>query len=185
MGELAARHRARDLWISRSHVGAALTGAIVLSLTTFAMGYTLGRSDAPPAAPVVLADATRDDALVELLARVEATAAADGGASALTFPDALKGGAGSGEPLDLGPTDAAPAGRYTVVVASSTSRAEAEAVRERLRAAGLEAWMRAELVGGKPRWRVAVGGHPTEEAAAEAMPAIVDVGVGRPVVAPL
>ena len=74
MGELAARHRARDLWVSRSHLGAAVAGTIVLSLTTFALGYTLGRSDAPPATSAVLADASRDDALLELLARVEATA---------------------------------------------------------------------------------------------------------------
>ena len=185
MGELAARHRARDLWVSRSHLAAAVAGAIVLSLTTFALGYTLGHSDAPPAAPVVLADAARDDALVELLARVESTAAADGGVQSLTFPDALKGGPGSGEPLDLGPADPAPAGRFTVAVVSTSKRAEAEATRERLRAAGLEAWMRAELVGGKPRWRVAVGGHPTSKAAGEALPAVMAVGVGRPVVAPL
>lgn len=186
MGELAARHRARDLWVSRSHLAAAAAGAIVLSLTTFALGYTLGRSegtaDVPRGAPVVLADAARDDALVELLARVESTATADGGVQALTFPDTLKGGPGSGEALGLGPADPAPPGRFTILVVSTSSRAEAEATRERLRAAGLEAWMRAELVGGKPRWRVSVGGHPTEESAAEALPAVHAVGVGRPVV---
>ena len=205
MAELEARRRARDLWISRSHLVAAAVGAVVLSAATFGLGLWLGRAG-PPAvdARPALSVGEADDALLELLARVEANTAAEGGVEELSYPDALRGAAGGGEavppqgPAALAPPvtvpaaevvppvgDPAPPGAYTIVVARSGDHAQAVALRERLAAAGLSAWVGAELVDGVPVWRIAVGGHATENEAVEALPTVGAAGIGAPAVEPL
>ena len=89
MSELARRRRARDLWISRGHVWAALAAAALIGLAGFIGGWWMaGSRTASPAAPVVT---TADEALVDLLARVDRRVVAHDGAETLTFPDALMG----------------------------------------------------------------------------------------------
>lgn len=91
MGDLARRRNARDLWISRSHLWALGAGVAVLGITTFLLGVSLGRAEAERTddAPRTLIAEVPDDALVELLARVEASADPLGGIDLLTFPGEL------------------------------------------------------------------------------------------------
>ena len=89
MGELARRRRARDLWISRSHVWAMAVGVVLIGVIVFSLGATLmggpattaGATTAPPS----------DESLVDLLARVDARSVAQDGVDTLTFPDTLSG----------------------------------------------------------------------------------------------
>jgi len=94
MGELTKRRAARDLWISRGHVRAALVGAFLLSGVSFGLGYLTGSGNGPaePArgwAEQGFAEQVPGEDLVGLLARVEANRAALGGVETLTFPDEL------------------------------------------------------------------------------------------------
>ena len=190
MGELARRRRARDLWISRSHLLAAAAGAVVLSVVSFGSGYLMGRGEATPTASAPAASLTAnvpDDALVELLARVEATAARDGGVDALTFPEALRGEQGGGlsavmgaepaeEPVVVPPAeppdlegDPLPAGRYTIDVLRTATEDRARELQQELIAVGLDAFVAVELVDGGVRYRLGVGGYRTETAATQAL----------------
>jgi len=96
MGDLTKRRAARDLWISRSHVRAALVGAFLLSGVSFGLGYVVGfggsSTNAAPASWMAsqgYADNVPGEDLVVLLARVESNRAAHGGVESLTFPDEL------------------------------------------------------------------------------------------------
>ncbi len=74
--------------------------------------------------------------------------------------------------------DAAPAGAFTARVATydgAEGATQAIALRATLRAAGLEAWVGTRLIGGQPRYRVAVGGYPDEASAAQIRDAILEV----------
>jgi hypothetical protein len=186
MGELARRLDARDLWISRGHLWAAGIGTALVAVTAFALGLLAGageRAHASSIDPLGLSQAP-DDALVELLARVEATADPTGGVSALTFPDALRGGtetlvpeapkgfagaatveAGTSEPPLA---DVAPPGAWTVVVSRTGDEARARALRDQLLANELPAWLAAERIDGTPEWRVCLGGFESEAAASSA-----------------
>lgn len=131
MGDLERRRDARDMWISRGHLAAMAAGSLVLAGTTFALGFTVGRSTAPPAAA---ASTAGDRELVDLLARVESSRRPHGGVDALTFPDALEGTTVGPAPMPDGaiptlagpsPTDAAlltplPPGSSVVVAPSGT-----------------------------------------------------------------
>ena len=89
MSELVRQHRSRDLWVSRSHLWAAAASVGIALFLSFLVGNAVGRSSALRQAEQV--SAGREDDLVELLARVEASASAVGGADRLTYPDALAG----------------------------------------------------------------------------------------------
>ena len=189
MGELARRRRARDLWISRSHLLAAAAGAAVLSVVSFGSGYLMGRGAPSEHAPTAigLTSSLPDDALVELLARVEATATTNGGVDDLTFPETLRGAQGSGvaaavgaEPFDealvLAPVEAPvvegdplPEGRYTVDVLRTGDEGRARVLQEELVAAGFDAFVAVEMVEGVVRYRLAAGGYRTEQAATRAL----------------
>ncbi|MEZ4241257.1 MAG: SPOR domain-containing protein [Myxococcota bacterium] len=184
MSELARRRNARDMWISRGHLAAAASGAASLAVASFAVGVFLGTHRRAP--EVDPAPFTPDDSLVELLARVETTAALPGGVDeAMTFPDLLRDGGPKPKPppaesarppeqLDLGAgapvlADAPPPGEFTLVVArgddADTIRAEVADLRQR----GLAAWVSAAIVDGRWSYRVAVGGYPDEAAARHAL----------------
>ena len=90
MGELARRRSARDLWISRGHLWAIATGAVLLTVVAFSLGVSAGRADGAIGEQDRLGPAP-DDQLVTLLARVEASMDPTGGVRELTFPDALLG----------------------------------------------------------------------------------------------
>ena len=90
MGDLARRRNARDLWISRGHLYAVAIAGLVLAGTMFTIGQALGRSAAAEAShrrPLI--SDIPDQALVELLARVESSSDPLGGIELLTFPEDL------------------------------------------------------------------------------------------------
>ena len=90
MGELARRRHAKDLWISFGHVRAGAIAFLAIVTGAFVAGYSVAGSAenlAPDQVPW-LADAA-DQELVDLLARVDASAEADGGLSRLGFPEML------------------------------------------------------------------------------------------------
>lgn len=203
MGDLARQRSARDLWISRGHVRAMATGTLVLAATAFVVGFAIGRDTTP----VAETEASRpaDGDLVELLARVESASRPHGGIEALTFPDALSGIApslpaappGSDGLEETAPValiepsiDAeplvgdAPVGRFALEVGRFENGAEAAVLREKLRAADLDAWIALELVDGRPVHHVAIGGWADEAAAVEAAtelgPRITALGSGEP-----
>jgi len=188
MSELARRRSARDIWISRSHLYALGSGAALAILVSFAVGYVLGREsvDLPRPVATAFAGEAGDEALVELLARVDATATPDGGVRDLTFPNALRGEGGDvqipapvesdavteleGAPrLRLAPGDEAPPGRWTVLAATLDTRADADEIAESLRGRELQAWVGVEQSDGRTRFRVAVGGWGSRTEAEDAL----------------
>jgi hypothetical protein len=189
MGELARRRSARDLWISRSHLWAVATGAVLLAIASFSVGLVVANGEPDPAsrAPFASLSTAPDDSLVELLARVEASADPSGGVSGLTFPGALSGEAESGQvpgsPREFGgvavveaPPGAAvpavdnpPPGQFTVAVLRTDNGMRAVALRDQLRARGLPAWTGAEMESGALRYRVALGGFGSEAEAGVAL----------------
>lgn len=92
MGELARRRRDRDLWVSKGHLMAAGVGTLMLAGVCFGAGLLVGGRSAPPAGRTAgWTENVADPELVDLLARVDASAAGQGGVGDLTFPDALRG----------------------------------------------------------------------------------------------
>ncbi len=204
MGELARRRSAHDLWISRSHLWGAGLGAVLLAVCAFSAGVVLGggeRAHAAPADPLGLGSAP-DDSLVELLARVEASADPTSGMASLTFPGVLSGGAPGEVALpaekrtkgqastvrpapgaDAPTADARPEGRYTVALLTTSERSRAAALREQLQARDLPAWVAAERVDGEGVWRVSLGGFPTEAAARTAADRFAGMAEDLPIVA--
>ena len=87
--DLVRRRRAHDLWISRGHLWAGATVTLLLMGISFSMGYKVGTSSQVSDDGAQAFLTVPDDSLVELLARVEASADPDGGVNDLTFPDAL------------------------------------------------------------------------------------------------
>lgn len=200
MGDLERQRDARDMWISRSHLVAMAAGALVLAGTAFALGFTVGRSTAPPGA-VATADGERD--LVDLLARVESSSRPHGGVDDLTFPTALGGtdvgpaplpGALStpkpsdaalqaplppGEPVLVpgGETDAAGdtphGGAFTIEVARFDDAVKADVLKKRLIGTGLDSWVALREVDGKAAWRVEVAAYPDQSGADAALPDVV------------
>ncbi len=183
MGKLSRRRRARDVWISQSHLAAAACLAVLLCGFSFGAGYLMGREGAPvvraPSAPTGRADGLPDDALLELLARLETTSAVDGGVQDLTFPDVLRGAPGRGiqpevapptAPLRLPPrpTDLAgdplPSGRFTIAV-GRYDEAKAGELHATLRDRGIESFRAPQVVDGAVSVRIGIGGFESEAAA--------------------
>lgn len=102
MSELTRRRAARDIWISRGHLWAAGVAMVLIGLGGFVAGWWAAGSRSPAVAPAQVA--TSDEALIDLLARVDARVVSHDGVDALTFPDALTG---IGEPTTV--PDAEPA----------------------------------------------------------------------------
>jgi len=190
MGDLERRRAARDLWISRGHVKAALVGAFVLSSASFAMGYLLGRdpSATEQADTVAFLEQVPGEDLVELLARVEANRAPDGAVSALTFPDALAGAALPQGPVAPGPSSdappvdyvapeaqgpealpAPPVGSYTIEVAHQATLDGAEALAAELVVEDVASWVGARIVDGELTYVVSLGAFGSERAAEAAL----------------
>lgn len=94
------------------------------------------------------------------------------------FPDAQRPGSASvaaapSHISSLSPDPNVAQGGWAVQVATRASEAEAAALVETLRAAGVEAYRIVTLVDGVAAWRVRVGGFASKEAAVAALP---DVG---------
>jgi hypothetical protein len=175
MSELARRRSARDLWVSRSHIGAAVAGAALVAISSYAIGYMVGVSAVPTVSvePSLLAEAP-DEALVDLLARIDANAERSEGH--LTFPEVLRGEAvgpmaplgaltseaivttfDAGAPLPrVGPPPAS--GRFTLVVESASELAT-------LGDAGSDGWLSMSVVAGELRYSLNVGAFDDESEA--------------------
>jgi len=166
MSDLARRRSARDLSISRTHIALGSLGVLLLCLSSFALGVLQGRSDeGPRVVAMPLSAELPDRGLVELLARVEATADAGEEVEVLTFPDALTNSP-AGSSVDVGPR---PDGRFSIEVARYEDVGRARPVRDHLREAGHKAWIAVELVGGEMHYRVVVGGFNGHEGAQSAL----------------
>lgn len=75
MGELERQRQARDLWISRGHVVAYLTGTVLLGLFMFGIGYRMGgeaRGERSRPYETSLVSGAPDQELVQVLDRVDA-----------------------------------------------------------------------------------------------------------------
>ena len=167
MSDLARRRSARDLWISRSHVALGVTGVLLVAIGSFALGVLHGRAgvEGPKVVALPLSSELPNRGLVELLARVEATADAGGEVEVLTFPDALTNSP-TGSAVEVGPR---PDGRFSIEVARYEDVGLARPVRDHLRASGHKAWIAVELVGGEMHYRVIVGGFSGHDGAERSM----------------
>jgi hypothetical protein len=181
MGEMARQRSARDMWVSRSHLQAMLTGTVLLVGTAFGIGFLVGRGPTVPETSSAVAD---EQSLVALLAQVEASQHPRSGVDSLTFPTVLEGQAPvpvtkvEGQPelatavAPAGTADAAdpvPAGTHTVVAGRLHDLAEARALKAALVKAGLPAWSTLDIVDGKPTISVSIGGYPDEATARQAL----------------
>jgi hypothetical protein len=167
MGELARRRGARDLWISRGHLWAAGLGVAALCVGSFGAGVRYGRDLGVQSSNDArsLGSPAEDGALVDLVARVEATATPDGGVRELRYPEALAGGDlplpvpadphANAPPIEVPPSaapvlavDPIPEGTFGLIVGRFPDSAAAMATREELRAKQLPAWLGVEREGG-------------------------------------
>ena len=188
MSQLVRQRRAHDLWISKSHLYAYGASAVLSVIIAFGAGYIAGQGsvDIPVVSPVAFASEAGSDELVELLARVDASATPDGGVRDLTFPDALTGQLPTVQvPLAVDSSEAVhlkggsvsvpergdlpPHGHWTLTAASVEGEAEAEELATVLRERDLEAWVAAEQVDGVTKWRVGVGGWGSKSEAEVAL----------------
>lgn len=190
MGELEMRRAARDMWVSRGHLKAALVGAFLLSGVSFGTGYVFGSgtAEAPRPAMAGFTDQVPGEDLVALLARVESNRSPQGGVETLTFPDALAGSDPAVGPLDVSAealgapveyvadasadvmVDAPPVGAYTLTVATMSELDAAEQFIAQLSPVeGLTPWVGAEIVGGEIRYVVSLGGFASRDAAEAAL----------------
>lgn len=184
MGELAKRRGARDLWISRGHLWAGAFAVLALCVGSFAAGFRVGRTQPVGGTEQRSAGAPVEDAaLVDLVARVEATATPDGGVRELRYPQALSGGEvplpvptdphGAPPPIEVPASatpvlavDPLPDGTFGVIVERFPSSAQALARRDELRGKQLPAWLGVERVGGELVSVLWIGGF-SDRAAAE------------------
>ena len=188
MSQLHRQRRAHDLWISRSHVVAAVLIALFTSVGAFSAGYLMGQGEPKQVEQVAFVDQIADDRLVQLLARVESAQAPDGGVRILTFPDQLTGASPPPipdvespdrnlvvEPVDVNVPDAGdapPRGRWTLVVQTFSDEKEARLLAESLVEKGQPAWVAPELVEGELQHRVGLGGWGSKSEAAQALPSL-------------
>lgn len=90
MADLASKRNARDLWISKGHVGAVAVLCFALVVGAYAAGFAMGKAskagdNKQTSTPV--ANAT----VVELLDRIEGSTVNPADQRTLTFPDVLAG----------------------------------------------------------------------------------------------
>jgi len=203
MGDLERRRAARDLWISRGHLKAALAGAFVLSAASFATGYLLGAGDEhTPHEELAFLEQVPGEDLVELLARVEANRSPDGAVSSLTFPDALAGAEPAQGPVAPGPAPdevpvdyvaeaseapavaGPPEGSFTIEVSRHAALADAERAADELLVPDIASWVGARIVDGELTYVVSLGSFGSEAAAETAIeelaerPDLADAVVG-------
>ena len=187
----------RKVQLSASRVVAIGTTALLLTALGFVSGLQVGKaaSPEPPALPLVPDEA--DDALVELLARIQAGATA-GEVERLTFPDSLVDqeihwtvpNAGTGgasqvtvssasweEPPNL--ASAQPEGEFTLRVRSSATPSDVLLAQKEMLAAGEPAWIQVVHVDGEPNYHLNVGGWSSEKAALASPQALAHLGEVR------
>lgn len=185
MGELERLRDAREFRVSRSHVHAALTLSVLLSLVTFGVGFALGRAKVAvtsDGAAVSMVDGVPGQELVELLAEVERGNVLHA-SQAMTYPQFFNGQGEVQVPTEApkpaqvdaavpaapsiadGTTDPLPEGPYTIHVGEFASEKDAIATHDVLAAAGFTLWRSVRLENGKPVWILGMGSFATEDEA--------------------
>jgi hypothetical protein len=185
MGELARQRNARDMWLSKSHLQAMLTGTLLLVGTAFGVGFLVGKGPTKTEAGQVV---SHDESLVALLAQVEASQRPRSGVDSLTFPTVLEGQPGAaaeiaapsqpappedvvtavaGGAAEVG--DPVPPGTHTIVAARFTDLESAKALKAKVAATGQPAWMSLDIIEGKPTITVSIGGYDDEATARQAL----------------
>ncbi len=192
MSEADPRTEHGQVVLSRARIQAVVAAVLVVTVTAFGVGFSIGRTLAPAAArrPVArVLDDVPKDGLVELLAEVErgqkfrASAAiqypemVDGnGVPHVPQTEPLVAGAGAAvaapQAIDLPVGDAPVAGAFAVALPDMVRQEDAAALRDVLTGAGLAAWSSANQVEGETRWSVHVGGYASELAATEALASV-------------
>jgi len=195
MRELSRNPPEGQVWLTRPQARALGATAVSVAALMFFVGLMLGRKIAPEAEAAqgsqgsLIAQDVQEDALPELLARVERSAARED-MRQLTFPDELPADepatlipeetaadlddpaiAAPGEP----PQEAAPEGEgipeegWAVEVGAFSDLEAADGRVASLKESGLEAWRVESFEQGESRWRVRVGAWATKSEAAEAL----------------
>ncbi|MCB9761968.1 MAG: SPOR domain-containing protein [Alphaproteobacteria bacterium] len=207
----------QQFWLTRGQLAALGVSSLAIALLAFFVGLRVGRAQAPPPLEVVQQEGLIDvqvenDALTELLARVEEAAAnpvSEAEASALTYPERLVDEAVG---LEIPEVSDEPTGDAVVVLPEPVAppepplAADAEApdagwavqlysfpelelAEEKvgaLREAGHDAYRVEALVDGQTWFRVRIGPYSSREKAQDAMPALAaEVGVADPIVTPV
>lgn len=194
MRELSRNPPEGQIWLTRPQVGALGATAIAVAALTFFVGLMLGRKTAPEAVAAaapsgLISQEVQEDALPELLARVERSAARDD-MRQLTFPEELPADEPSdlvpeeapddlGDPAVLPPGDApadgvadgagVPEEGWAVEVGSYDAADAADARVNTLVEDGMAAWRVESFEQGGGRWHVRVGTWSTKAEAAEAL----------------
>jgi cell division septation protein DedD len=188
MSEYAQRRDAREVWVSRSHLHAALAAAMLLSVACFGGGYLVGRlqTSAHADAPVqVLAGDVPGRELLAVLAEVERNAVTSASA-AMIYPDLLQKNGAPQVPTEAPSAvgvraeipapvaasfepDPLPPGAWTVRVGAFRELGVARDVRAAMREQGHAAWWRMARVDGALNVEVSVGGFASEEEAEAAL----------------
>ncbi|MEQ1564918.1 MAG: hypothetical protein ABMA64_04720 [Myxococcota bacterium] len=166
MSELARRRDARDLWISRGHLRAGAALGLLACAASFLLGFVVGR-DHPPTPST----AAPDESLVDLLARIEATADPDAAVRELTFPDTLRAA------VEPPPPPAESAATRFVIQLELADAPAAAAAEVALREAGLE-----PTRAGGDALRLTVGPWPTLEGAEASLATVRAAGYSAAVV---
>jgi DedD protein len=187
----------REIWITRGHLWALAFMMVFVGVLAFYVGLLYGRSKMglltpAPRAPALVDADLQEDALDELLARLEALDAAKPEAEdALTFPGTLEGGQAIEppppepvseavvevlpgrsvpEPPQEPPGEASvPTSGWSIQVASFPTAEEADTYIAALGQREVKAFRQVALVGGVTRYRVRVGGYSHREAAEAAL----------------
>ncbi len=189
----ALRRWGRDFRVSRATAIAIAVAAGMAALASFSVGWRMGEAAerARGGDPVALTAGAADREVVDLLGRIEAGRATDDGASSLSYPTALRGGAsGDAGPIGLaaedptreqvppGPApdvsgDPPPAARFAWEAGRFPASSSSGALRDHLRAAGLSAASVLELRQGERTWRVLVA-WGDDRAAVDAQRTVVE-----------
>lgn len=185
--------------LSRGQLNAAIVGALVALSGSFAAGVVVGertRGEGGEHERVALVDNAAEESLVELLARVEASADPTGGVSGLSYPDALRlelqappgpvavpptvGQAAVEAGLQDSPEgaldDLPPVGPWAVALGFFSDEEELLAVRQASLVVPEPWWQALVLVDGVAGRRAGVGAFGSEDAAKRALATLVAAG---------
>jgi len=89
MGDMASKRNARDLWISKGHLGAAVVLCLAMTLGAYALGHLWGASSVDCSDTPQNGLEPSDGGVVELLDRIEGSAVDPEGEQTLTYPKVL------------------------------------------------------------------------------------------------
>jgi cell division protein FtsN len=188
MAELGRNNSDRQIWITRSQLAALGVTTLFIAILAFFIGLRVGQNQAGPvvtaAAPPLLPDPAKEDALEELLRQVEASQAL--ASTDLSFPSALNEGEApeapmepiasvslpthvlpSAPPIAPAPPATPPTG-WAVQINSFEDPLEADERIVELSQLGLSAYRVTALVNGINWHRVRIGGYTSREEAIQA-----------------